>query len=160
MPTPRDPLVRAAQASARPAAVAPRPFVHLRVHSAYSLLEGALKIPALADLCTRHAMPAINYPELTKLQKLAIFLIVQGPETAAELLRQFEDAEIEGKVPRNPVKVKRGELPAKLDADPEWRAQATYTVSEVERLIAKVERDGAASLSQSERDFLDRMSVN
>jgi hypothetical protein len=29
---------------------------------------------------------------------------------------------------------------------------------EVERLIAKVERDGGASLTQSERDFLDRMS--
>ena len=34
-------------------------FVHLRVHSAYSLLEGAIKIPALADLCRRHAMPAV-----------------------------------------------------------------------------------------------------
>jgi membrane associated rhomboid family serine protease len=31
--------------------------------------------------------------------------------------------------------------------------------SEVERLMVKVERDGAASLSQSERDFLDRMSL-
>ena len=30
---------------------------------------------------------------------------------------------------------------------------------EVERLIAKAERSGPASLSQSERDFLDRMSV-
>jgi DNA polymerase-3 subunit alpha len=34
-------------------------FVHLRVHSAYSLLEGALKLPALAELCKRQAMPAI-----------------------------------------------------------------------------------------------------
>ena len=34
-------------------------FVHLRVHSAYSLLEGALKIPELAALCRRHAMPAV-----------------------------------------------------------------------------------------------------
>ncbi len=40
-------------------------------------------------------MAAFNYSDLTKLQKLAIFLIVQGPETAAEILRQFEDAEIE-----------------------------------------------------------------
>lgn len=30
---------------------------------------------------------------------------------------------------------------------------------EVERLLAKAERDGPASLSQSERDFMDRMSV-
>ncbi|BET66045.1 flagellar motor switch protein FliG [Opitutales bacterium ASA1] len=40
-------------------------------------------------------MPAIVYDNLTKLQKLAIFLIVLGPEVAAEILRQFEDAEIE-----------------------------------------------------------------
>ena len=39
-------------------------------------------------------MPA-TYDQLTKLQKLAIFLIVLGPEAAAEILRQFEDAEIE-----------------------------------------------------------------
>src|SRR3990172_3699627 len=34
-------------------------FVHLRVHSAYSLLEGAIKIPDLIDLCRDHAMPAV-----------------------------------------------------------------------------------------------------
>jgi DNA polymerase-3 subunit alpha len=34
-------------------------FVHLRVHSAYSLLEGAIKIPELVALCRRHAMPAV-----------------------------------------------------------------------------------------------------
>ena len=34
-------------------------FVHLRVHSAYSLSEGAIKIDALAALCKRHGMPAV-----------------------------------------------------------------------------------------------------
>ena len=34
-------------------------FVHLRVHSAYSLLEGAIKIPQLAELCRGHRMPAL-----------------------------------------------------------------------------------------------------
>ena len=34
-------------------------FVHLRVHSAYSLSEGAIRIPALIELCQRHAMPAV-----------------------------------------------------------------------------------------------------
>ncbi len=34
-------------------------FVHLRVHSAYSLLEGAIKVPDLIELCRRHAMPAV-----------------------------------------------------------------------------------------------------
>lgn len=35
-------------------------FVHLRVHSAYSLLEGALPISKLADLSAKHAMPALG----------------------------------------------------------------------------------------------------
>ncbi len=34
-------------------------FVHLRVHSAYSLSEGAIKIKQLVELCKRHAMPAV-----------------------------------------------------------------------------------------------------
>ena len=35
------------------------PFVHLRVHSAYSLSEGAIKIPKLAALCASAGMPAV-----------------------------------------------------------------------------------------------------
>jgi DNA polymerase-3 subunit alpha len=34
-------------------------FVHLRVHSAFSLSEGALKIPELIGLCRREGMPAV-----------------------------------------------------------------------------------------------------
>ncbi len=34
-------------------------FVHLRVHSAYSLLEGAIRIPELVKLCRDLAMPAV-----------------------------------------------------------------------------------------------------
>jgi DNA polymerase III subunit alpha len=34
-------------------------FVHLRVHSAYSLSEGAIKIKQLVELCRRQAMPAV-----------------------------------------------------------------------------------------------------
>jgi DNA polymerase III subunit alpha len=34
-------------------------FVHLRVHTAYSLSEGALKIKALVELCRRESMPAV-----------------------------------------------------------------------------------------------------
>jgi flagellar motor switch protein FliG len=37
----------------------------------------------------------IDYPKLSRQQKLAVFLIVIGPESAAEVLRQFDDAEIE-----------------------------------------------------------------
>ena len=34
-------------------------FIHLRVHSAYSLSEGAIKIPELISLCKEHDMPAV-----------------------------------------------------------------------------------------------------
>lgn len=35
------------------------PFIHLRNHSAYSMLEGAIKIPKLIDLSKKHQMPAV-----------------------------------------------------------------------------------------------------
>jgi DNA polymerase-3 subunit alpha len=35
-------------------------FVHLKVHSAYSLLEGALPIPTLAKLAALHGIPAVG----------------------------------------------------------------------------------------------------
>ena len=40
-------------------------------------------------------MADIDYSKLTRQQKLAVFLIVIGPEAAADVLRQFEDVEIE-----------------------------------------------------------------
>src|ERR1700744_4036935 len=45
-----------APVSGRPAYA---PFVHLRVHSAYSMAEGAIKIPKLVDLCVAERMPAV-----------------------------------------------------------------------------------------------------
>jgi flagellar motor switch protein FliG len=40
-------------------------------------------------------MPDIDYAKLTRQQKLAVFLICIGPEAAAEVLRQFDDVEVE-----------------------------------------------------------------
>ena len=34
-------------------------FIHLRVHSEYSLLEGAVRLKSLPGLCRNHAMPAV-----------------------------------------------------------------------------------------------------
>ena len=41
------------------------------------------------------AMTELDYGKFSRQQKLAVFLIVIGPEAAAEVLRQFDDAEIE-----------------------------------------------------------------
>ncbi len=35
-------------------------FIHLRVHSSYSLAEGAIKPGQMADLCVRYSMPAVG----------------------------------------------------------------------------------------------------
>jgi flagellar motor switch protein FliG len=40
-------------------------------------------------------MPDIDYTKLSRQQKLAVFLICIGPEAAAEILKQFDDAEVE-----------------------------------------------------------------
>jgi DNA polymerase-3 subunit alpha len=39
--------------------MAPPRFIHLRLHSAYSLLEGAVQVKALAKLCSGADMPAV-----------------------------------------------------------------------------------------------------
>ncbi len=42
-------------------------FVHLRVHSAYSLSEGALRVKDLIELCQRHRMPAVGITDTNNL---------------------------------------------------------------------------------------------
>ena len=42
-------------------------FVHLRVHSAYSLSEGALRIKDIVSLCQRYQMPAVGIADTNNL---------------------------------------------------------------------------------------------
>ena len=42
-------------------------FIHLRAHSAYSLLEGALPIKQIAGLCKDDGMPAIAITDTNNL---------------------------------------------------------------------------------------------
>ncbi|MHA6684315.1 DNA polymerase III subunit alpha [Mesorhizobium sp. A556] len=64
---PRDPLRREAmQQAARPEAPA-RPFIHLRVHSAYSLLEGALQLPKVVAHAVKDEAPAIAVTDTNNL---------------------------------------------------------------------------------------------
>jgi DNA polymerase III subunit alpha len=44
-----------------------QPFVHLRMHSAYSLLEGALTIPHLVTIAAEHRMPALALTDTNNL---------------------------------------------------------------------------------------------
>src|SRR3954469_15063100 len=60
----RDPLRRELMAiAARPA----RPFVHLRVHSAYSLLEGALPLSKVVSQAAKDFAPAVAVTDTNNL---------------------------------------------------------------------------------------------
>lgn len=48
----------------------------------------------------------------------------------------FRDARIDEVIDSNPCELKRDDLPAKVDKDPEWRNAATYTHAEIAVLIA------------------------
>jgi DNA polymerase-3 subunit alpha len=57
---------------------APR-FIHLRVHSAYSLLEGAIPIKKLPGLCEADGMPAVALTDTGNL-----FAALEFSETLAK----------------------------------------------------------------------------
>ena len=64
---PRDPIVREAMTKAAKAEPAARPFVHLRVHSAYSLLEGALPVKKIVAHAVKDVAPAIAISDTNNL---------------------------------------------------------------------------------------------
>ncbi|RST87802.1 DNA polymerase III subunit alpha [Aquibium carbonis] len=63
----RDPLKREAAAAKAPLPAATRPFVHLRVHSAYSLLEGALPLKKIVAHAVKDGAPAIAVADTSNL---------------------------------------------------------------------------------------------
>lgn len=63
----RDPLKREAEALAARPPKPPRPFIHLRVHSAYSLLEGALPLGKIIAHAKKDMAPAIAIADTNNL---------------------------------------------------------------------------------------------
>lgn len=64
---PRDPLLREAYAKASRAEATARRFIHLRVHSAYSLLEGALQLGKIVGHAVQDECPAIAVTDTNNL---------------------------------------------------------------------------------------------
>ena len=64
-PKPRDPLLRDAASSAAPGSR--RAFIHLRVHSAYSLLEGALLVGKVIGRAVKDSAPAVAVTDTNNL---------------------------------------------------------------------------------------------
>ena len=48
-------------------------FVHLRLHSEYSLANGIVRIPALVDRCEEMGMPSVAITDLTNFYGLVKF---------------------------------------------------------------------------------------
>ena len=59
-------MIRPSEAAGSRAVASPQ-FVHLKVHSAYSLLEGALIIPRLAKLAVGNGFPALGLTDTNNL---------------------------------------------------------------------------------------------
>ena len=73
-------------------------FIHLRVHSEYSLLEGAMRLKKLPGLCVDRAMPAIALTDTNNLFGALEFsekLSAAGvqPIVGAQLSVDFQDRE-------------------------------------------------------------------
>ncbi|WP_292306757.1 DNA polymerase III subunit alpha, partial [Mesorhizobium sp.] len=64
---PRDPLQREAVVKATQPETPARRFIHLRVHSAYSLLEGALQLGAIVGHAVKDEAPAIAVTDTNNL---------------------------------------------------------------------------------------------
>ena len=58
-------------------------FIHLRVHTEYSLSDGIVRIPRLVDQCVDHEMPAVAVTDLNNLFGLIKFY------NQAEILRKL-----------------------------------------------------------------------
>jgi DNA polymerase-3 subunit alpha len=77
------------------------PFVHLRTHSAYSLAEGAIKIPELVKLCTEYRMPAVALTDTRNLFGALEFSVACAdngvqPIVGCQLSVRREDEEVRG----------------------------------------------------------------
>ena len=82
-------------------------FVHLKVHSAYSLLEGALPIGKLYKLAEKHAMPALALTDTNNLFGALEFsdkVSAAGvqPITGVSLALDFEERKAEKTIPGMP----------------------------------------------------------
>ncbi|MGN6108753.1 MAG: tyrosine-type recombinase/integrase, partial [Kofleriaceae bacterium] len=102
---------------------------------------GALQ---LEEVRPRHVRDLIRHLKVTKRKgKDGTEKAPLAPRTIHHIYNDlhnvFETAIVdEVLVTANPVRVKQNEMPAKVDADPEWRGLATYTTREVETLITSV----------------------
>ncbi|WP_323784482.1 PHP domain-containing protein, partial [Leisingera sp.] len=77
-------------------------FIHLRTHTEYSLLEGALRLKKLPDLCRNHGMPAIAVTDTNAMFSALEFSVTLSgagiqPILGCQVDLTFQEAEPGGK---------------------------------------------------------------
>jgi integrase len=99
-------------------------------------------------LLRRYAFSVIGHLPLPDVKPRHARDIVRAMRTAGEraprtiihvrdaLRAMFESAIVDEYVGANPIKLKPGELPKKVDKDRNWRSQASFATREVEQLIS------------------------
>ena len=76
-------------------------FIHLRTHTAYSLSEGAIKLPKLVDLCVEHAMPAVAITDTNNLFGALEFALAASKAGIQPVIGCQMDVAREGEAARN-----------------------------------------------------------
>ena len=76
-------------------------FIHLRTHTAYSLSEGAIKLPKLVDLCVEHAMPAVAITDTNNLFGALEFALAASKAGIQPVIGCQMDVAREGDAARN-----------------------------------------------------------
>src|ERR1044072_5655891 len=96
----------------KPAAMSNAGFVHLHVHSAYSLLKGAIKVPRLGELAKADRQPALVLTDTDNMfgalefsDKMAAYGI--QPIIGCELAVDFgdQDANARGALAAGPARI-------------------------------------------------------
>lgn len=104
---------------------------HGRLHNHVLPVLGHLKLEDVRPRHIRDLVRALRAKDGTP-ERLAPRTIINIHGVMSTM---FRDAVVEELIPANPCVLKHGELPEKVDKDPEWRDKATYLVEEVLALI-------------------------
>ena len=102
-------------------------FVHLRVHSAYSLAEGAVRISELLALCRKHNMPAVAVTDTANLFGALEFALTAAKEGIQPIIGcqlailADHDKDGEAVTPSNPYTAQASELVVLVQSEAGYR---------------------------------------
>ena len=79
-------------------------FIHLRLHTEYSVLEGAVRLKELPDICREHGMPAVAVTDTNNMFSAQEFSVVAMKNGIQPILGCQADLVPEGYSPKDVIK--------------------------------------------------------